>query len=463
MTVSGAVGEISLPVSPTPPASGSDGYGSPGLRMYVLVLLMLINAMSLVDRVAIGIVQEPIKHEFTLTDFQLGMLGGPAFAILYSLLGLPAAQLSERRGRISIVSISLTLWSLATAACGLASSYATLLASRLGVSFGEAGCNPPSQAVIVDYFPSSRRTTALAIYNLGVPLAAITAGFGGGWLADSVGWRWMFVIFGLPGLAFALLLKLTVPEPPRSHVVDTAEGSLAGHLRELAGNRTLWHMMLGASMSCFVGYGLSQYLVSFLMRAHGMNLVEASSFNGVMFGVFAAFGTFGCGYMCDRLAPRFPRVTNWLPAIAMLVAAPLYLVGYLARSMWVAAPFLFAGAMLNYFYMGAIFAVVYGIVRPHLRTLAAAVTILLMNLIGYGMGPPVIGLLSDNLRIKALGQAGLDNRICLAAEHGQVAALCAQASASGLRLAIVVSLFGYVWSGLHFLASVRTVRHDWVA
>ncbi len=446
--------------APTAARQEAQGHGTRKTQTYVLLLLMVIYALSLVDRIAIGIVQEPIKHEFGLTDFQLGLLGGPAFAVLYSLLGLPAAQLAERRSRTSFVAFSLALWSVATAACGMAVGYLTLFLARLGVSIGEAGGVPPSQTLIADYFPVSRRTSALSIYGLGVPLAVMISGFGGGWLAETFGWRMMFFLLAIPGLFLAVLLKLTVSDPPRSYQADGATFNLLPQLKKLASNATLWNLTLGASMSCFVGYGLTQYLVSFLMRAHGLSLVQASSFNGVMFGIFAGIGTYGCGYLCDRLEPRFPRVTTWLPAAGMLVAAPLYLAGYLATSLWVAVPFLMLGAMFNYFYVGSMYAAVYAVVPANLRTLATAVTILFMSLLGYGLGPPIIGLMSDALRAHALAQIGLSAARCLASPALQIAKSCAAASASGLRLAIVISLVGYVWAGLHFVASVWTVRKD---
>lgn len=457
-----APGLIESPELAQAPAP-ADGYGTRPTQAYALLLLMVIYSLSLVDRIAVGIVQEPIKHEFRLSDLQLGLLGGPAFAILYSLLGLPVAQMAERRNRTTIIAVSLALWSLATAACGLALGYASLFAARLGVSIGEAGGVPPSQSLIVDYVPASRRTTALAIYGLGVPLAALVAGFGGGWLAEHTGWRMMFILLAAPGLAVALLFKLTVREPPRPYAPQVAAAPLFRQLRELARKPTLWHLTFGASMSCFVGYGLSQYLVSFLMRAHGLSLLQASAFNGVMFGIFAGLGTFGCGFLCDQLAPRFPRVTTWLPALGMLAAAPLYLVGYLAPSFWVAAPFLFVGAMLNYFYVGSIYAAVYAIVPSHQRTVATAVTILFMNLIGYGLGPPVIGAMSDALREHALALNGLSTARCLSAAGFHMTSLCNAANASGLRTAIVIALLGYVWAGLHFAASVRTIRNDRIA
>lgn len=436
------------------------GFGTPAARAYVLVLLTMIYALSLVDRVAIGIVQEPIKQELQLTDFQLGLLGGPAFAILYSLIGLPLAQLAERRSRKGIISLCLLGWSLAAALCGVAGNYLALCAARLGVSIGEAGCTPPSQSVIVDYFPVSKRATALAIYGLGVPVAGLTAGFGGGWLAEQFGWRMMLIIMSLPGVLLAALLFFTVHEPPRSHNADASMLSLKAVLPELARNRTFWHLTLGASMSGFVGYGLSQYLVSFLMRSHGLSLFEASAFNGTMFGIFAGIGTFSGGYLADRLRPKWPRAAFWLPAVTMLMAVPLYLTGYLSASLWIAGPALMIAAMLNYFYVGSVFAAINTVVRTHLRTMAVAMFILVTTLIGYGLGPPAIGFLSDHLRHLALAHHGLSSAACIPGAT-PLPDFCAVASAQGLRYATAIAMTGYLWSGLHFLASARSVPKDW--
>jgi len=429
------------------------GHGSVGLRVYVLLALTLVSALSLLDRVAIGIVQEPIKQTFHLSDFQLGILGGPAFAILYSLLGLPIASLTDRQDRVTVVSVSLAVWSAATAACGLAASYALLLASRLGVSVGEAGSTPQSQSVIVDYFPATQRATALAIFALSTPFAALTAGFLGGWLAETIGWRMMFVALGLVGLLVAVIIRATIQEPPRVHDSEAPSPSMGAALGALVAHPTFVHLVLGMSMSCFVGYGLSQYLVSFLMRVHGLSLVKAAQFNGLMFGIFAGIGTFLCGYLVDRFQGRWPRIGFWLPAVGMLSAVGLYLIGYTASSMWIAGPALVIGAMLNYFYVGSIFAVILTIVRRDLRTIATAVTILMGNLIGYGLGPPVMGFLSDLFEKRALAHAGMSVAGC---SLSMANATCALAQASGLRSAIVLCLLGYLGAGLHFLMSTHT-------
>ncbi|MGE3931591.1 MAG: MFS transporter, partial [Hyphomonadaceae bacterium] len=197
-------------------AGAFQGHSTQGYRAYVLGALLVVYTFNFIDRVIVGIIQEPIKVEFGLTDFQLGLLGGPAFAILYTLLGIPIARLAERYNRMSILAVCLALWSAMTAACGFAVNYATLLAARIGVSIGEAGCTPPANSVISDYFPAERRASALSIYALGIPIGSMIAAVGGGWIATEVGWREAFIWLGVPGVLLAVIVKLTVKEPPRA-------------------------------------------------------------------------------------------------------------------------------------------------------------------------------------------------------------------------------------------------------
>src|SRR5688572_13962451 len=196
-------------------APAFQGFGSKTYRAYVLGALLVVYTFNFIDRVVIGIIGEPIKIEFGLTDFQLGLLGGPMFAVLYTLLGIPIARLAERSNRMTILAICLAIWSAMTAACGLALSYVQLCAARIGVSIGEAGCTPPANSVIADYFPADRRATALSIYALGIPIGSMIAAVGGGWIATEVGWREAFIWLGVPGVLLAVIVKLTVKEPPR--------------------------------------------------------------------------------------------------------------------------------------------------------------------------------------------------------------------------------------------------------
>lgn len=433
--------------SPAAAAPGLEfaGFGTKPYRAYVLGALLTVYTFNFIDRVVVGVIQEPIKQEFGLTDLQLGLLGGPAFAVLYTFLGIPIARLAERKSRVAIVALALAVWSGMTALCGVVTSYAFLLLARVGVSVGEAGCTPPAQSLIGDYFPSDKRATALSIYALGVPVGSMLAAVGGGLIAEYMGWREAFLVLGLPGLILALVLRLTVKEPPRA--APAAETpSFGAAIRILAAKPTFWHVALGGAIASFVGYGVGQYLNSFLIRSHGLTLLQASQLTGVVLGVFAAFGTFLSGWLADRLSRRYPNALAWLPALGFLICTPLYVAGYLIPNLWIGIPLLALGAVTHYFYLGPMYAATQGIVPPRMRATAVAVLLFIVNILGYGLGPPAIGLLSDVMAGVAL-------------RAGAVSAEAA--AAEGLRHAMIIGLAGYLWAALHFLLAWRTLRRDW--
>jgi predicted MFS family arabinose efflux permease len=435
------------------------GFGSKTYRAYVLGALLVVYTFNFIDRVVVGIIQEPIKTEFGLTDFQLGLLGGPAFAILYTLLGIPIARLAERSNRMTILAVCLGLWSLMTAACGFAVNYATLFAARVGVSIGEAGCTPPANSVISDYFPPERRASALSIYALGIPIGSMIAAVGGGWIATNVGWREAFIWLGVPGLLLALLVKLTVKEPPRSAPKGDTP-SFGAALGALAKKPTFWFVSLGSAVASFVSYGVGQYLTSFMIRTHHMSLFEGATLVGVVLGLAAAVGTFTSGFLADRISKRHPNALSWLPALGFVIAAPLYLASFMIPNIWLAIPVLSLAAMLHYFYLGPMYAVTQGVVAPRMRATAVAVLLFIVNFIGYGMGPPAIGALSDFLAQHQLAAVNLTPELC-AARTGD--AQCASGVEVGLRYAMMIGVGGYLLAALLFITSARTLRRDWVA
>jgi len=437
------------------------GFASKSYRAYVLGALLVVYTFNFIDRVVIGIIQEPIKHEFGLTDFQLGLLGGPAFAFLYTFLGIPVARLAERTNRMTVLAICLGIWSAMTAACGFAVNYATLFAARVGVSIGEAGCTPPANSVISDYFPAERRATALSIYALGIPIGSMIAAVGGGWIATEVGWREAFIWLGVPGVLLALIVKLTVKEPPRAAPqADTP--SFFAALGALAKKPTFWHVAFGSALASFVGYGVGQYLTSFMIRTHGFTLFQGAVLVGLVLGFCAAIGTFSSGFLADRISKRHPNALSWLPALGFACATPLYLLSFALPSIWLAMPALMIGAVTHYFYLGPMYAVTQGVVAPRMRATAVAVLLFVVNLIGYGLGPPVIGALSDFLANGQLAPFSLDTVTC-AQPAMRTDAQCASGVETGLRWAMMIGVCGYLWAGLHFLISARTLRRDWVA
>lgn len=456
--------EVVEGAAPAPAAAPYPGQGTKPYRAYVLMALLTVYTFNFIDRVVIAILQEPIKQEFGLTDLQLGLLGGPAFAVLYTFLGIPIARLAERHNRMTILAICVAIWSGMTAACGIATSYATLLLARIGVSVGEAGCTPPAQSVISDYFPAESRATAISIYALGVPVGSMLAAIGGGLMMEYFGWREAFLVLGLPGLLLAIVVKLTVKEPVRGGV-GAAAVETPGFMeafRILMAKTTFWHVALGSAVASFVGYGVGQYLNSFLMRTHLLTGLQASQLSGIVLGVAAAFGTFFAGWLADRMVKRHPNALAWLPALGFIIATPLYLVGYMAPSLWIGVPFMVVGAITHYFYLGCMYASVQGIVAPRVRATATAVLLFIVNLLGYGLGPPVIGALSDFLASTNLQAAGLTLADCGKTIAKANEAACASGSEFGLRWAIFIGLFGYLWAAAHFLLAWKTLRRDWV-
>lgn len=450
--------------APAAPAETYQGQGTPTYRAYVLMALLTVYTFNFIDRVVVAILQEDIKAEFGLTDLQLGLLGGPAFAVLYTFLGIPIARLAEKHNRITILAVCLGIWSGMTALCGVATSYATLFAARIGVSVGEAGCTPPAQSVISDYFPADRRATAISIYALGVPIGSMLAAIGGGLMLEYFGWREAFLVLGLPGLILAIVIKLTIKEPVRGGVaaVKVETPGFVAAFQILAKKPTFWHVALGSAVASFVGYGVGQYLNSFLIRTHELTRLEASQLSGVVLGVAAAFGTFFAGWLADRMIKRHPNALAWLPALGFCIATPFYLVGYMAPNLWIGVPFMIVGAVTHYFYLGCMYASVQGIVAPRVRATATAVLLFIVNLLGYGLGPPAIGALSDFLASTNLQAAGLTMADCGKTMLEANTAACAVGSEFGLRWSIFIGLFGYLWAALHFLFAWKTLRRDWV-
>jgi MFS family permease len=439
-------------------AAPFEGYGTRAYRGYILAALLAVYTFNFIDRTILTIVQEPIRKEFGLTDTLLGLLGGPTFAFFYTFLGIPIARLAERQNRMTILSICLALWSGMTALCGIATSYVTLLLPRIGVGVGEAGCTPTANSVIGDYFPAETRSTAVAVYAMGVPIGASLAAIGGGFVAEHLGWRGAFLSLGLPGLLLAILVKLTVREPPRSTPADEAAGFFAT-FKALGGKPTFWNVSLGGAMASFTGYGVGQFTNSFFIRSHALSIFQASMITGLLVGVFGGGGTFFAGYISDRMIKRHPNALAWLPALGLIISTPLSIAGYLVHSLWLAVPLLAAATVFQYFYVSAIYAATQGIVHPRMRATAVAVLLFIVNIIGLGLGPPAIGALSDLLANVHLQPAGLSVAACKAAATANAAA-CAEGSAFGLKYAIVFGYLGFVWAAGHFLWAWRTMPRD---
>jgi MFS family permease len=444
-----------------PTADGFAGYGTKSYRGFVLAMLLLVYTFNFIDRVAIDILQEPIKKEFGLSDFQLGLLKGAAFAILYTLLGIPLARLAERANRVTILSVCVGLWSIFTALCGMAGNFLQLAAARIGVGIGEAGCTPPAQSIIADYFPANRRATALSIYSMGIHFGSMTAAIGGAWIATEFGWRWTFIVLGVPGVLLALIVKLTLREPPRA-AATLATPTFGETLKVLGNKPAFWHMAMAGAITSFVGYGVGGFNIPFLMRVHELPLLQASQMSGIVFGSFAALGTFLSGFLADRMSRRHPNALAWLPALGLFVATPLYLAAYFMPSLTFAAALIVVGVIGHYFYLGPMYTVTSSVVAPNMRATAVAILLFVVNMIGYALGPPFVGAVSDFAANSALAAQGLNIDICRHPAESQAVA-CAAGQAQGIRIAMAVGVCFFLWAAVHYLMVGRTLQRDRVS
>lgn len=382
----------------------SQSYSTP-YRSYVLFVLWLTYILNFVDRQLITILLEPIKLEFGASDTAMGFLSGFAFALFYASLGVPVARLADRWSRRNVIAISIGLWSAMTALCGLAGSFWQLALARVGVGIGEAGGTPPSHSLIADYFPVRQRATALSIHATATQFGILIGMLGGAIVAAEFGWRMAFIIFGIPGILVSLLMVFTVKEPPRTEPLGET-GILADvkHIWQLPGFSLI---SIAGATTALAAYGLGTWSPSFLMRTHGLTLVETGLLLGGAGAVSGIVGAVIGGILCDRLSRRDKRWQLWLPALGALATAPLML----AFVLWpesqqfaigdsmipVAIVFTLMGGVVAAFWIGPTYAAIQTLAPASMRTQASAIFLFLFNLIGMGLGPLLIGVLSDLL------------------------------------------------------------------
>ncbi|MCA8900809.1 MAG: MFS transporter [Hyphomonas sp.] len=476
------------------------GFGSKGYRTYVLVALMMVYTLNFIDRTLIAVVAQPIINTFQLNDTQWGLLSGPPFALFYALMGIPIAMWADRGNRVFIISLCIIIWSLMTAFCGLAASFIWLLLFRVGVAIGEAGCTPPANSLITDYYPPRSRAGALGIYSMGVTLGGVLAQLFGGTIAGikgsdfgawikSIGlgglfggldwstvegWRIAFVVVGLPGVLIAILLLFTLREPPRGYSdPPSANGAeKAGFFeafKEFGKKPTFWWLSLGAALVAFVGYGLISFQAPFLQRVHGIGVREAAVNYGAPLAAVAAVGTFLGGFLSEKLEPRFPTIAAWLPGVGLLIAIPAYLGAFFTSSLTVAFVLWIIAGTAHYAYLSAQYMVGTAIVSPRSRATTIAVLLLIVSLIGNGIGPLFTGGMSDFFFSQQLSGAGLidlkdtfNPRACggdLAALGESGAQLC-KAYGTGLRHSMAATALMFVFAAACYFLAARTFQRD---
>ncbi len=424
---------------------------------YILLMLLGAYTMSFLDRQVVTILAESIKKDLAISNFQLGLLTGLAFAVFYTFLGIPIARLAERRSRPMVIAVSMALWSAFTVLSGRATSFSVMALARLGVGFGEAGCNPCAHSMIADITPPERRASALAFYSLGVPIGSMLGLILGGVIADAYGWRVAFLVAGAPGLVLALIIALTIREP-RSQIAAHIEAralstpSFLATLNELKGKRTFWLIAVAAGLLAFVGYGHGAFSAPFFLRVHGAQVnVLAKQFGlgpmgllgiagALTAGVGGLVGTWLGGFLADRAAARDRRAYMSVPAIAGLISLPFIFAIYLVDDPAVALGIGFIPALLNTLWYGPVYATAQSVVSPQCRATTAAILLFVLNLIGLGLGPITVGALND-LFANTFGM-------------GQ---------AEGVRWAILISALAILVSVVLFWIARKTVREDIVS
>jgi predicted MFS family arabinose efflux permease len=427
--------------APTPFAQLSSIPAAPAraFRVYVLAMLVLVYTFNFIDRQIVAILAIPIKADLRLTDSQLGLMGGLAFALLYTTLGIPVARLADRASRTWIMTAALALWSAMSAACGLAQSFLQLFLARLGVGIGEAGGVAPAYSLICDFFPQNQRARALAVYSFGIPIGSALGVVVGGVIASRVSWRVAFFAVGAAGLLIAPFFRLTVREPIRGgfdpRTVEARDASFWNVLRVLRTKHSFWALSLGASTASMMGYGMFFWLPSFLVRSFGLHLLDASLGFGAIVLIGGVLGIWLGGVLADRFGAHRKAMYALVPAIAFVATVPFYAAGVLSNSLWTCVVLMLVPTALGLAWLGPVLSAMQHIVPHTMRVTTSAIFLLINNLIGIGLGLPLIGALSDALRVRF--------------------------GAESLRYAIVAGTGFYLIAAGLLLLAAQSLQTDW--
>jgi MFS family permease len=403
-------------------------------------VLAAISTCGFIDRVIMNVLVHPIKAEFHLSDTQVGLVGGFAFALLNVALGIWVARIAERRRRVTLIGIGTFLWSIATALCAATSSFATLALARIGVGVGEAVGLPSSQSVISDYFPKEKRTTAISVLVLAPPIGAFVGLTGGGMVAQEYGWRAAFLIAAAPGFLLSAMVLLTVAEPERGrHDALGADGDrippFGAVLTRMWGRHSFRHLLIGSTIASVAGFGVNLFLTTWFVRRFGYSLGQAGLTTGLIASAPAILGVMACGWLCDRLARKDARAYADVPALCLLITAPVYILAVTSGSASLAIPLLAVATLFQYNYLGPSQGVFQNLMHPRMRASSYAVINILYSLIGAGLGPVLVGGLSDHFST-------------------------GRGEAAGLTIALALTALLYLWAAVHFFIARRRIRDE---
>ncbi len=407
----------------------------------MLGVLVVVYVFNFIDRQILAILAPSIKEDLGLSDTQIGALSGVAFGIFYATLGIPIARLADKHSRVNIISICLAIWSLMTALSGLAQNFVQLLIARIGVGIGEAGGSPPSHSLLADYFSPDKRATALGIYALGIPIGILFGNLAGGWINEFFGWRNAFFLVGVPGIILAIILKLTVQEPPRGYSEEKPPEVNQVPFRDVV--KTMWnfrafrYIALGAGTQAFVGYGSIAWMPSFLVRTHDMSTGEVGTALGLIIGIFGGAGTLLSGLIGDRLGARDIKWYMLVPAYAFLIAVPTGAAVYLVDGLWAALIIYMMPAFLVNLYTGPTFAMTQSLAPLAMRAAASALLLFIINIIGLVFGPTTVGIISDLL------QSNMQ-----------------MTDIESLRMALLMCNFVYLLSFYYYFRASKTLEGD---
>jgi MFS family permease len=406
---------------------------------YSVGLLIVVYTFAFIDRNVVNVLLQPIGEEFNLTDTQLGFFSGTAFGIFYATLGLPIAWVADRVPRKRIIGLALAFWSAATALQGLATDFLSLAITRIFVGVGEAGCSPPAHSMISDMHPPERRARALSVYAFGIPIGGALGLLIGGWMRELFGWREAFVVVGLPGILLAVVAFATLKEPTRGYWEGGARksdgASLPEVVRLLAKLPSFWHLAFAGALHAFYGYGAAAFNPVFFERSHGMRPGEYATIGATIGLTAGVLGTYLGGWLGDRYGARDVRSYPFVPGIGSVLTVPFIFAVYLAPNAELALVISLIPSVASGLYLGPTFAMTQALVPPQMRAQAAAVLLLILNLVGLGLGPQFVGWFSEMLK----GAHGIESA----------------------RYALLWTIsIGAGWSAIHYWVSSKTLGRD---
>lgn len=371
------------------------------VRRYALGVLVVVYTFNFIDRQILAILLPAIKLEFGVGDTVLGFLAGTAFALFYATLGVPIALLADRWNRRNLIALSLTLWSGMTALSGMATSIVQLSLARIGVGVGEAGCSPAAHSMIADYYPPEERASAMGIFSLGISFGIMIAFLTGGWVVQNIGWREAFLIVGIPGVLLAILLRFTVQEPKRGLSESREDVADRPGILEVAKflfkRRSFLWISVGSGLASFVGYSVTSFFPSYLVRSHGMEPADIGLYLGLVLGIAGGLGFAGGGFVADKLGKNGQRRAMLGVAAAIMFGWMFNLPVFLSDSLVLVLTLFIVPAVFSNFYLATTFAQTQNLVGLRMRGVASALMLFILNIIGLGLGPQVTGILSDLL------------------------------------------------------------------